>query len=298
MRPSRSPAAGWRNESTRRSAPAHRVVRAASRLAVDLAHREEPDAAAPREACGVGQGPRRWRAAGCPAAGHAGGSGTGDARSSMGRATATPEGESIDAALCPVRPAARSASPGHGTSRRSRCPARPLIDPDLDLISRDEDDCDQQQRSAAMVSAQLGRIFRSSANTTADDVGLLLYLYQARSARPSSPVASDGQPGGTTRKEGGQRFQTSGLRRNVAGVDAVERSPEPRTNFTPHPASLRLPLRGTPSTVTRGPARTGSRACRRLHIRDVDEGGADRRQLVDGLGDESVDGAGRRSVAP
>jgi uncharacterized protein (DUF58 family) len=153
-----------------------------------------------------------------------------------------------------------------------------------------------------MVSAQLGCIFRSSAASTADEVGLLLFLYQARSARPSSPVASDCEPGGTTPKEGGQRFQTFSLRRNVAaGLGAVERSPEPRespTNFTPQPASLRLPLRGTPSTLTPGPPRMGSRACRRLRIRDVHEGGADRRQFVDGRGDESVDGARCRSVAP
>ena len=279
MRSSRASASGGWNESVRRGAPAHRAARGASRFAVDLGYRAELDAASPAQTCGVRKASRLGRVIECLAVGDPEGSG-----------------------LCPFRPAARSASPAHCASRPSHYLACPRTCPDLALTSDDDGNDDKQQPSVPRVSSQLGRTFRSGADTSDGEVDLLLYLYQTRSAWSTTAVGSDREDGGTPKEEGGQPFKRSSLRRNLlGGVGGVERPPErppSRTTIRPRPAAFQVHPQGTAIPLTVEPAGRRSRAGRRPRIREVYRVGRDRMQDVDGLGDLAVYGAPRRRLAP
>jgi hypothetical protein len=148
MRPNRSPAAERRRESASRGDTTDRGARAASRLAGDLDHREPRDTAAAGGLVASGNG-SVWSSGRRQAPGRQ----SQAALSRAGLVTSAPRGiESIDAVLCSMQPMARSANPTHRMSSRSRRPARPRPDPDIDLITRDADDQAKEQRGSARAS--------------------------------------------------------------------------------------------------------------------------------------------------
>jgi hypothetical protein len=155
--------------------------------------------------------------------------------------------------------------------------------------------------SAARIWAEVGGIFRSSADAMAGEVDAL-HRYEARSVQSSLAVGASSQPGDLTRKDRSRANEPCMLQRTLgARVDAVESDPRRRASppriTSRSSAGRKLPL-GTSSRLVREGARRRMRGWIRPCLQDVDDVGMDRRQGVDGLGDEPVDGAQCRSVVP
>jgi hypothetical protein len=155
--------------------------------------------------------------------------------------------------------------------------------------------------NAARTGARLGAKFPSRAGRLAGDIDPPGCLDHARPAQSSSPVGSSSEPVNPTRKDRSRASDSCMLQCTLrAGVDGVESEPRrralpPRT-ISRSAACRELP-RGTASRLVREGARRRMRGCIRPRLRDVDDVEADRREGVDGLGDEPVDGTRCRSVA-
>ena len=267
----------------------------------EVGRRDHDDSATDRRR--AGREGLRGRDVGCPAHPDSRAPTAGRARSCIARVLAATWGvASMVAPLNSLQPTPPSAGSPHFTSRRRCRPAPSRIDPDVALTSSDEGTDDRRVLRVAGTWERLGPILRPCIGTTADDVHCTLHGGHARSARWSLPVGSSRAPGGAAPKAGRRRFEASLVQRNLpARVDAFE-SPSrrcvSRIRATVQPAAFPKLHWGIPSPLPAEPARRRSRGCRRLRRRAVDEEGRDRRQAVDGLRDEIVDGAGRRWVVP
>jgi hypothetical protein len=156
--------------------------------------------------------------------------------------------------------------------------------------------------NAARSGARRGAKVPYHADRLAGDIDPPRCPDHARPAQSSPPVGSSSELVSPTRKERSRAIDSCMLQRTLrAGVDEVEG--EPRRRASPprtisRSSGCRELPRGTASRLVREGARRRMRGCIRPRLRDVDDVGADRRQGVDGLGDEPVDGARCRSVAP
>jgi len=271
-------------------------------VADEVGRREHNDAATARERR-PGRGGRRGRDVGCGAHLDSRASTAGPARSIIARVLAATWGVASMVvprnSLQPTPPSARSP---HLRSRRRCRPAPSRIDPDVALTSSDEGTDDRRMLRVAGTWERLGPILRPRIGTTADDVHCTLHGSYARSARWSLAVGSSRAPGEAAPTDRRRRFEASLIRRKLpAGLDAFEsasRRCESRTRGTPQAKAFQNHHWGAPSALPPEPARRRSRGCKRLRRRAVHEAGRDRRQAVDGLVDEIVDGAGRRWVVP
>ena len=300
MRPNTSSVAGQGNRSVSLD-HADGDARRERRVADEVGHREHDDSAADRERRPGREG-LRGRDVGCPAHLDSRASTAGRAWSSIERVLmATRDMASIAALLGCVQPVPRSASRPHLRGWRRLCPARSRIGPDLKSTGSGERTHDNQMLRVARTSARLDPVLRRRVGTRADDVDRPIYRVRARSAQSSSPVGSSREPGEATPTD--RRWSSAAsipLCNLSARVDAIERAPGRgawRTRSTPRPAAFRTLPPGTSSRLVREGARRRMRGCIRPCLHDVDDVGVDRRQGVDGLGADSVDGARCRSVA-
>lgn len=222
-----------------------------------------------------------------------------DARSSTERVVTIIRNRGSLLVLCIVWPLPRSVRPVDFSSR-THSPAHPRVDPGVDHAAGDGDGDDPMMMNAR-TGARLGAKYRSRAGKLAGDIDPPRCLDPARPAQSGTPVGSSSEPADPTRKDRSRAINSCMLQRTLrAGVDAAESEPRRRAlppRSTSRSSACRELLRGTASRLVREGARRRMRGCIRPRLRVVDVVGADRRQGVDGLGDEPVDGARCRSGA-
>lgn len=300
MYPSTARAAGRRNPSAIAS-HSHRDARATDRVAGDLRYSEPEAATTEQETRGVGEARRGL---------DDGRRGTVDTRVSTAVAAwsgidrvlmATRHVASMVAALRCVRPVPGPARLTHLETQAAPPSGSVRIDPDLDLPSVYSSTDDKRPLRVAGAWAPLDPILRPCVGASSDGVERPPCLPCAIGS-----VESQGQiqPRGGRGDSDGPRAALRGIHRSAQPPGGSERHREPPRAVCVVPTAHARPVAvqkspwGTPRLVTPEPASEGTRACRRVRMRDVDGAGGDRRQHVDGRGDEVVDSALRRSVAP